>query len=168
MGLWEQNPDSSWGRKHIPILLELFSVAGKTNSGPSSPSPPHPLCVWMKERAAMNGRAVRARSTQPNKPSFFWNCVQFAHTMHWHTYSNTPLLRFSSFLAVIRDGWLPPKVITFPQKGKEKANVPSYFNKIIRKYFLDIIIAKVFCLPPQWMTFVSVCNKKKTQKLLKH
>lgn len=89
MRLWEQNPDSSGGRKHIPILLELFAVAGKTNSGPSSSSPQHhhhpplthPLCVWMKERAAVNGRAVRARSTQPNKPSFFLKLCALTHIL---------------------------------------------------------------------------------------
>lgn len=39
-----------------------FSVAVKTNSGPCFPPPfsiAHPLCVRMKERPAVNGRAVR-------------------------------------------------------------------------------------------------------------
>lgn len=92
---------------------------------PATPPPPppqtltHPLCVWMKERAAMNGKAVRAHPTQPNKPSFFWNCVQFAHSMHWHTDSNTPLRRCSSFLAVKEDDWWPPKVSMFSHQNNE-------------------------------------------------
>lgn len=44
MGLWEQNPDSSWGRKHIPILLELFLWLGR-QIVQTPPAPPHTLYV---------------------------------------------------------------------------------------------------------------------------
>lgn len=103
-----------------------FSVAAKTNSAPhpllyTHPLPiTHPLCVRMKERPAVNGRAVRARSTQLNKPSFFWNCVQFAHTMHRHTYLNTPLLWFASIF-----GWQERTDKDWQRsryKGEEKAS----------------------------------------------
>lgn len=53
MGLWEQNLDSSWGRKHIPILLELFLWLGRQIVAPP-PSPPHTPFMCLDEGEGCN------------------------------------------------------------------------------------------------------------------
>lgn len=99
MRLWEQNPDSSWGRKHIPILLELFLWLGRQIVAPPSPPPPHTPFMCLDEGEGCDEWQGCESSLYSAQQTFFLLklCAICSHHAPTHTHTlkhPTPVVLF--------------------------------------------------------------------------